>query len=44
MRLFRRAGAPAAGFLILLCTAAAAMACGLGDAPDARWRTAKDKG
>jgi hypothetical protein len=39
-----RVRAPAAGFLILLCSAAAALACGLGDAPDARWRTAKDQG
>ena len=37
----RRAGATAAAFILLLCSAAAAMACGLGNAPDAHWRTAK---
>jgi hypothetical protein len=44
LRVIRRAAAPAAGFLLLLCSAAAALACGLGDASDARWRTAKAQG
>jgi hypothetical protein len=40
----KRVRAPAAALFILLCSAASAMACGLGNAPDARWRTEKIQG
>jgi len=44
LRVICRVRALAAGLLIFLGSAVGAAACGLGDAPDARWRTEKLQG